>query len=416
MWEGIGESDVTITYDVYLADYYSEQLYSKTELAASGITDTSFIVSNLQINKTYYWTVIPSNAQVIGFCDSGTWTFSFDPSAESYKLDFELPQTLEVTYGKGVQIPIHVNNIGVNPDFITPSLISELSNYFIAVEGTGLEHYLDLDASLLFILEISADKIPLGTYNITVSMHSLGSGETTDKTMILSIVEEKESGQNLFFYASGISLILVIILIIGIFFFLRYRRKRDESRRVDAELVRPEPKDRILTASEIQFYLDKRKEIDQILFDARKTIPRLPPGPDDIDDEKTSKQKKIQIVKKKKKVKATQSSDPKEGANIHDGNLLDDAFGKSLEGDPEKTYELKQTKEESSIPDESPRVWKSDRGKEILEGEEIIEQNDKVLFQIKELNELKKSGLLTEEEFNRKKRELLNLRDNAQKR
>jgi hypothetical protein len=212
-------------------------------------------------------------------------------------LDIQVPSKHKLKHGSQYQIAVEVINKGQNPDIIIPSLKSDIQGTLIALEGSGLEHQLTLDSSFIFIIQISADKIPTGTYDLTISFESLGRGEFLSKNITVEIYEEKETTRDLLLYIS-ISFIIVIIVIIIIFFlFLRHKRIEEEKKRVDAEIVKPDTS-KVLDAKGVRYLLGpgkKDKEVagtetelpgepgEETLESAEKDVEKLPPSKDEVD-------------------------------------------------------------------------------------------------------------------------------------
>jgi hypothetical protein len=254
-WDGFGEEGFTITYDVYMSNSSLEEPYPESNLIESGLTETEVLVEELVSGDTYYWTIIPSTAKGFGTCESGVWTFKYDPTKTPYKLKIEAPARIDLEEGEFYQKAINIKNIGSNPDIIIPSLDAGTLKFAVELESVDKELNIDKDDTLILILNISADVINIGSYEIMISAKSLGNGDVESVTIELNVVEkEEESGTELSAMMISIPLIAIIIVLVLIFMVMR-RRKRidDEKRRVEAELLKP-LEGKTLDASGVQYF------------------------------------------------------------------------------------------------------------------------------------------------------------------
>jgi len=75
-WELEGQSSSGITYDVYLDTIDPPQSIEKT-----GLTATHILVDGFLEGEPYYWTVVPRDGTITGYCLSGIWSFSYEKNA-----------------------------------------------------------------------------------------------------------------------------------------------------------------------------------------------------------------------------------------------------------------------------------------------------------------------------------------------
>jgi uncharacterized membrane protein len=257
IWTGYVDEDYTISYDVYISSSALELPYPESTMIEQGTTETNLLVENLTSGETYYWTVIPRTAKGPGTCDSGVWTFKYDPDLIPYKLVIEAPEELIIEQGEEAKIPIRIRNTGANPDIVVPYLEARELKFDVVLEGTGFEHSLGKDQTLLLLLNISAEKIPMGTYDLTITAESIGGLDSETKTISLRITEKevKEQGMDLA-SASFIIIPIIVIIIIAIVLFMMFRKKRidEEKKRVEADLLKPVGVGAMVEAPDVQYF------------------------------------------------------------------------------------------------------------------------------------------------------------------
>jgi uncharacterized membrane protein len=255
IWKGFGEADYQITYDIYFANESFESPFPESALIKKGIADSELLVSNLTAGQTYYWTVIPQSAKGVGSCLSGIWTFMYDPTVTPYKFEIDAPETLIFEEGKEYSTAIKIKNTGANTDIFIPDLAAGTLKFAVELEGDGKEFRIEDGGEQILILNISADRIPVGTYEITISAESIGGEKTQDHTITLEITEKKVEEQGLgdvYLFIIPIILIVIIIIVV-LFFMMRKKRIEEEKKRVEAELLRPVPT-QTMDAADVQYF------------------------------------------------------------------------------------------------------------------------------------------------------------------
>ena len=96
--------------DLLYCVYLGRDNQSNMELIGE-TTDTQLEMPQLQENTTYFWTVVPYNGTIKGYCTSGTWSFFFVKQA-TFAIDWIFPdETIFIEAGnvKEIHIPI-INN------------------------------------------------------------------------------------------------------------------------------------------------------------------------------------------------------------------------------------------------------------------------------------------------------------------
>jgi hypothetical protein len=81
-WEGQGRQNATLEYGVYMST--NEALVRSLDpaaLKANGTTDEFYRSSVLNKGATYYWTVIPRDGTIVGFCSNGVYWFKISEEA-----------------------------------------------------------------------------------------------------------------------------------------------------------------------------------------------------------------------------------------------------------------------------------------------------------------------------------------------
>ncbi|MCK5773952.1 MAG: hypothetical protein KAH57_09215, partial [Thermoplasmata archaeon] len=75
-WGGMDEGEEPLTYDVYLGQLRSNVIsLSGSAKIAENINETEFILVDLEVGKTYYWTVIPHDQYSSGTCIDEAFSF-----------------------------------------------------------------------------------------------------------------------------------------------------------------------------------------------------------------------------------------------------------------------------------------------------------------------------------------------------
>ncbi|UCH89272.1 MAG: hypothetical protein JSV49_01095, partial [Thermoplasmata archaeon] len=376
IWEGSGTEGETVTYDVYLSNQNFKDQYYDSLRVGIDLTVTELEVTGLIAQETYYWTVIPSNARGAGQCDDGIWSFSYNPSANSYGLDIEFTTELNLAKGKSYQEAIKITNTGDNSDIIIPRLYSEFQSSVIVLEGAGQQHNIETGTSSIYILDINTEKIPVGTFELIISVESLGGNEVYNETLTLTISEEAKAVQDKEqSYSFMIPLIILVIILIIVFQYFYNRRVKEEIEKVKADMLKPIPSTRIALPSDVEYMTgpDGKTRFVGPIQDAEirlpgdedydKPSPKLPPGPEmpeEVEDEegKVEEPLKEGEDEKAEEPKAEEPS-PKE--------LLEILETRFIQGEiSEETYKELKNKYEDRLPkEETPSKIKKVKKKKV---------------------------------------------------
>jgi uncharacterized membrane protein len=257
IWGGYSDEGYMISYDIYLSLTPLEEPYPDSTLIKKSTTETQLLVENLTSGQTYYWTVIPKTAKGVGTCDSGVWSFMYDPTATPYDLEIMGPSEIIVEKGEDTNIAIRIKNSGANPDIVIPGLDAGELKFAIALEDSGNELALAKDETKILILNISADKIPVGKYDITITAESIGGRDIEQSKISLTVIEKDVKEEGLSLAAASffiIPIIIIIILAIAFFLFARKKRKEEEQKRVEAEVLKPVPAAAAIDAADVQYF------------------------------------------------------------------------------------------------------------------------------------------------------------------
>jgi hypothetical protein len=98
-WELIDSKISGVKYDLFLD---SKNPPEKVEF--ENLDDTKLLVSNLENNKTYYWTVIPKIHGVVGKCLTGIWSFKINIDIQVPKVTLLSPSDNEIITAKNVTL------------------------------------------------------------------------------------------------------------------------------------------------------------------------------------------------------------------------------------------------------------------------------------------------------------------------
>jgi hypothetical protein len=285
IWDGNVKGDYNILYDVYLSIREISYPYPKEALLANSISGTELTVEKLIPYTTYYWTVIPSTENGFGSCDSGVWSFYYDPSGISYILRIHAETQVKLKIGTSYSMTVAIENIGKNPDIVIPRLNAGNAGHAATFEDEGKRFYLNPGDSINLRLNISAEKLSAGTYQFTISVKSLGNNsiETSNIEITVYDPDSKESknkegvseGQ---FYFIVISIIFILISLFVFFIVRRNKELEDKIKRMESEMLKKKPEEKMLAPSEVKYLpgIDETKGM--------KALPQLPPG-EDVEDE-----------------------------------------------------------------------------------------------------------------------------------
>ncbi len=237
-WELEDKTMENVTYDLYFGND------SPPESWKTGISNTSFLVSDLKDGETYYWRVIPKLGDIKGTSRSDVWWFVIDLPKDSiiYKISLTGPKSISLFPGENKSIVLTITNLGTIDDMIK-----------IGIETGKLSSYVTLnDYSMLRIdskdhgqrlLNIKLpDTAQPGTYEIIITAISINSGEKEKDSHILSIeikkpenpepngieLNDTEQKTNQIILFSIIAIIIIIILTITLAIFITKRKKRAE--------------------------------------------------------------------------------------------------------------------------------------------------------------------------------------------
>jgi uncharacterized membrane protein len=380
IWEKQSESGDVLTYNVYFSDNELNYPLPDSAVAASGINNNEWLISGLKADVTYYWTVIPSNLRGVGKCDSGIWSFEYDPNAAGYNIVIDVPQKLRLEQGKLHLIDIKINNKGDSSDIIVPFLEAGTAKFGVALEGIEQSHFIKKDSSIMLIMNVSSDKLPLGTYKLTLSMRSKGSGELTSTEITLEIYEKKEavSDRDSVYY-SVIPIIISLIILLIVFLYWQNKRIQEEKKMVDAEVLKPVHPSEMMATTDVKYIkglegrslgsddVDSTKlPVSTTMGEGGSEIRSLPPakyleeeGEKRLMVEESRGEPDKAVPEKKKKMKIIKQK------GLTDQELLDMLEARFVKGDvSEDTYkELKQKylerlekSNDKSVPEELKEI------------------------------------------------------------
>ncbi|UCH89550.1 MAG: VCBS repeat-containing protein [Thermoplasmata archaeon] len=261
-WEGTGEEGYTLTYIIYLSKEPLNEPLDDTDIYATGVADTEYVVTDLEPYETYYWTVIPLTTKATGICDSGYWSFKYDPSVTPYDFRIDAPDRLEIEKGTTTTKTISIINKGANLDYITVTLDAGKITHGVTLQDDGIELEIVKNGTENLILEISAKDIEPGEYEIKILAESAGSGDRQEATITIKVYEEEGDEEATFItkdvmglpmFVLLIPIIILIIVCFAFFMFWRKKRIEEEKRRVEAELVKPIGATPTLDAADVQY-------------------------------------------------------------------------------------------------------------------------------------------------------------------
>ena len=125
-WELEDKTMENVTYDLYFGND------SPPESWKTGISNTSFLVSDLKDGETYYWRVIPKLGDIKGTSRSDVWWFVIDLPKDSiiYKISLTGPKSISLFPGENKSIVLTITNLGTIDDMIKIGIeTGKLSSY-----------------------------------------------------------------------------------------------------------------------------------------------------------------------------------------------------------------------------------------------------------------------------------------------
>lgn len=252
-WEGFPDEEYTISYDVYLSNQSLKEPFPESALVKKATTNMNYLLGNLTPYETYYWTVIPSTIRGTGYCQSGVWTFMYDPASKPHEINIEVE---ELRYPKGspVTVNVHFKNLGDNDDVITPYLDSGALGDLVTMEYSSKKRDIEKGKEIILVLSISADKIDVGTYDLIIYAESEFGQLNESLPVTLTIYEKTQESTSKMTQAMlfTVPIIIIIIILVTVFFVLRKKRIEEEKKRVEAELIKP-MKPQTIEAMDVQY-------------------------------------------------------------------------------------------------------------------------------------------------------------------
>lgn len=485
-WAVDGDESYTVLYDVYFGESEKEieDLDPSTRLAVGVDTDDFTFPKELDVGKTYYWTIIPRIGSDRGICDSGVWSFKIhenatvnnapvfgsEPEITAY-VDTLWEYTPDVTDVDGDKITIVLvsgpdglvfldgtfswtpvsdqagihdftieasdgkvtvkqefsvevllggppNSAPVIPD-IPNATIKQGDDFTYRVlatdpDGDTISYSISGPGGMAIsdtgLITWKPDKADVGEHGVKVTVSD---GKTSSEANFRITVEKKDDGtssSSLIFLAIGLIVVVLVILIVIVLIVLSRRKKKPEPG-ADVE------EEEYLVSDSDDLFVEKRMEQIQ----EARTV-RSSQVVTDINDQKaepetgTASPDGLPPSASIEETPLLEAGDP-------DAEMIGDPVEEVEETELEDTEELEHTPPDldnlEAIPPEmeqfmadgsesgvyheaSSGVWSPDMVEKRTSAE-----SKTAMENLKELSKLRDDGILTDEEFEKKKRELL---------
>jgi len=244
-WTGKTQPGLSISYDVYL----DEGNVEPTTKIADRITGTSLVLSDLQDDTTYSWTVIPSDSRGFGFCTDGVWNFTIDSTRLLYGVEISIDSSEVVLYqGDYTSVIVEITNTGENVDTIVPYLDARVLSSTVTLESDGVElEHAPRESKSLALDILIPDNTPPMVYTVTVKATSFGGGDTVSQDITVEVKQMKTDGgdDDAFGLSNPLFLLFIIIILVVIILVVIVMRQRkwvmeEEARRQAEEKQRKE--------------------------------------------------------------------------------------------------------------------------------------------------------------------------------
>jgi hypothetical protein len=434
-WDGYDYAGDSLTYDVYLNQKESLVLAMRENAKFLDDTElTQYTLDGLEVGATYYWTVIPHDGMNTGECLDGVFSFVVNTPPTIGPIE-----TQKITVGETFLFEVEVSD--VNKDdykFFIYSLEK-------APEGMLLDHTRGV---ITWIPEADQE----GAHSVKITLtDGLDTVSATFEIDVLKI--EKEPTSFLSKNRNLISLMVIIVIILMVFITMQILKKR-------RALLFPEKTDRVTIDGKVvppgtyigkpgslsgpTITLDslssetKQPQLQAVSTSSKSTdiqtepskvsdpassVPKpaiakpalLPPGPFEPEIPAAIPIPEDAPAPKSKPTVAVESDVvPDFGiaggpTPVQKDSVVHDIEVEEVKAEPDLSAALedlrsagtyKPTEEGTVVHEGDTGVWRPDVRNKVAENKEVLDQ-------LKTLSELKASGALTEEEFERKKNELL---------
>lgn len=228
-WNGYSAENDELYYNIYVSTNPFSYPFPESALRMTNVSIIEYRLKELEPGKTYFWTVFPFSSTGEGSCESGIWSFKYDPKITPYDIILETPPEINLEQGEKTIEQIRIKNAGANPEIVIPYISAGSAKFLIGLEGEGAEHYLAPGESINLILNISTEDLKAGEYKIQVIIYTKYSGSETETALIRLNVKDIESQpieESSKLSSSILPVVVLIIALIVILLIFFYRRKR----------------------------------------------------------------------------------------------------------------------------------------------------------------------------------------------
>jgi hypothetical protein len=433
-WDGDDEFDEPLTYNVYLHQKESfVSLLREDALLLERTEQTTYSTDGLEISETYYWTVIPNDGLNYGICVDGIFSFMVNTPPVITPID-----DLVITAGESIVLDLI--GIDMNPDD------KELLEFSLGSAPKGI--FIDNTRN---ILTWEPTKFQQGTHTIQVFLTD--GKDFSNITFEIEVGENEQdskSSQGNTLYLSILALIIVLVLLFVII--MMVVRKRKSRFRSELGASTPESRFSVLPrffvgkpgalsgptitidpvtspaqhaqmqaqAGVAQSYAQPQStpvpvptpvippptvtepaQLPPAPFEPQGPVPAHAPVPTPV-PEPAPEVVEDDVVPDFGLEKGPQQV--QKDAIVHDiafEQVHDEPDLSAVLEDLKAAGVIKPTEEGTVIHEADTGVWRPDARGKATESKEVLEQ-------IEMLSDLKAKGALTEDEFERKKQELLN--------
>lgn len=210
-WSFHGGEDHNISYDIYMHQTLVYLLSLNEEaLYLSGYNGTSLEITNMELGKKYFWTIIPLDGKHEGICNDGVWCFTINNPPTFVDIDIEPAYT-----GKKMQMRMQARDKDPN----------DVSKLFYTLEKAPQGMTL---GNRTGSLSWTPTKDQVGIHDVGVNVSD--GVEESSYYFIIEVLSSQESGTNdplILAIVVGIIVFIIVAMAMG-FIMLRKRGPKDD--------------------------------------------------------------------------------------------------------------------------------------------------------------------------------------------
>ena len=227
--------------DAVTCDIYYSKILENVQTLNAGIKIGSDLAvraftatSPLEKGATYYWTVIPYDGEDHGVCTSGIWTFTISESANVNHAP-KMEKISDRTITAGEMLTIQVVATDADGDGLTFALETSVPGLGAGIGNSGL-------------IDWQTNKGDAGTYSfiVTVSDKEISTSQTFNVTVRSPVTPDDDDSEGIsvyYYLMAGLIafiILIVIIVVIILVFVNKKKRNMNETTETSPEILVPE--------------------------------------------------------------------------------------------------------------------------------------------------------------------------------